>query len=520
MSFNQYRTNPGANVSNFKGRTDTPKAWPSTAVSTWMNSALFGSAGRQGWIAVLKSGTQDQAYFGGGAVDSNDDIYCGGRNNGGYTRAIKISGGDVPAFIASSKENTNSDYGDLKSFALVEVDGNLIASGMGSTGLNGYITSYGPVSTTGDNTFNPQGARDWTMIGATTNGNNFYMNGHQNLNQIKTAAKNSEFVTFAWTNKNSSYQPQWGAISLRNYASEAHGFYGDSSSGYVTRSYYYEPLDRYYMSGTNSSPNAWFLMSSKPTAAHYQRSRVTYSSSSMTSARRCYWTPSAPVGSDHFGYLLGFNNTSGHYGVEICKVSAVASSSLDGAVIWSKRLAGPISAAQVSTRALTAQPVSDADGNVYFSFSYYSDSGAGGDSKWHHSISKVSPSGALVWCNDLLFETQNGSTDYYANPTQMEINSFGDIIVSGRVSTGTGVGNDTRGYVSRLDGNGGGTGAQITMPGGHKVQYTPNTELGIITSSMVKSTLGSDLNMTNPGNNSRGQTDSSATTVTFQSSLL
>jgi len=42
MSFNQYRTNPSQAVSKFKGRTDTPKAWPSTAVSTWMNGGLFG----------------------------------------------------------------------------------------------------------------------------------------------------------------------------------------------------------------------------------------------------------------------------------------------------------------------------------------------------------------------------------------------------------------------------------------------------------------------------------------------
>lgn len=44
MSFNQYRTNPSQAVSNFKGRTDTPKAWPSTAVSAWMNGGLFGGA--------------------------------------------------------------------------------------------------------------------------------------------------------------------------------------------------------------------------------------------------------------------------------------------------------------------------------------------------------------------------------------------------------------------------------------------------------------------------------------------
>jgi hypothetical protein len=42
MSFNQYRTNPGQAVSSFKGRSETPKAWPSTAVGNWTNGGLFG----------------------------------------------------------------------------------------------------------------------------------------------------------------------------------------------------------------------------------------------------------------------------------------------------------------------------------------------------------------------------------------------------------------------------------------------------------------------------------------------
>ena len=49
MSFNQYRTNPSQAVSNFKGRTETSKAWPGTAVSTWMNGGLFGSAVNPKW---------------------------------------------------------------------------------------------------------------------------------------------------------------------------------------------------------------------------------------------------------------------------------------------------------------------------------------------------------------------------------------------------------------------------------------------------------------------------------------
>jgi len=62
MSFNQYRTNPGANVSNFKGRTDTPKAWPSTAVSTWMNGGLFGGASTPQWEILTAFRLVNNAY--------------------------------------------------------------------------------------------------------------------------------------------------------------------------------------------------------------------------------------------------------------------------------------------------------------------------------------------------------------------------------------------------------------------------------------------------------------------------
>jgi len=44
MSFRQDRTNPSTAVSNWRGRSNTPKAWPSTRTSTWMNGGLFGAA--------------------------------------------------------------------------------------------------------------------------------------------------------------------------------------------------------------------------------------------------------------------------------------------------------------------------------------------------------------------------------------------------------------------------------------------------------------------------------------------
>ena len=46
----QYRTNPSKAVSNFKGRWDSTFAWPSTAISTWLNGGLFGGAEK--WSVV------------------------------------------------------------------------------------------------------------------------------------------------------------------------------------------------------------------------------------------------------------------------------------------------------------------------------------------------------------------------------------------------------------------------------------------------------------------------------------
>ena len=43
--FRQDRTNPSSAVSNWKGRKDTAKAWPSTAVSSWLNGGVFGGSG-------------------------------------------------------------------------------------------------------------------------------------------------------------------------------------------------------------------------------------------------------------------------------------------------------------------------------------------------------------------------------------------------------------------------------------------------------------------------------------------
>ena len=52
MSFRQDRTNPSTAVSNWHGRSETPKGWPSTRVSTWMNGGLFGSTASGGFEKI------------------------------------------------------------------------------------------------------------------------------------------------------------------------------------------------------------------------------------------------------------------------------------------------------------------------------------------------------------------------------------------------------------------------------------------------------------------------------------
>ena len=94
MSFNQYRTNPSQAVSNFKGRSETPRAWPSTAVSTWTNGGLFGGAVTPQW--ELLSSFNPTSYASGFEFDAS-------AYNADWA-AIKIS------WSARSTSATNANY--------------------------------------------------------------------------------------------------------------------------------------------------------------------------------------------------------------------------------------------------------------------------------------------------------------------------------------------------------------------------------------------------------------------------
>ena len=95
--FRQDRTNPSTAVSNWRGRHDASKGWPSTAVSTWLNGGLFGGAvslagywfgGYNGWLSGLYA-TVDKLSF---ADDSMSTLGTGlsaaRRNNSGFASTV------------------------------------------------------------------------------------------------------------------------------------------------------------------------------------------------------------------------------------------------------------------------------------------------------------------------------------------------------------------------------------------------------------------------------------------------
>ena len=59
--FRQDRTNPSTKVSQWRGRSATPKGWPSTRVSTWQNGGLFGAAGAGSAMEPIETSTSTAA---------------------------------------------------------------------------------------------------------------------------------------------------------------------------------------------------------------------------------------------------------------------------------------------------------------------------------------------------------------------------------------------------------------------------------------------------------------------------
>jgi hypothetical protein len=186
--FRQDRTNPSTAVSNWRGRHESSKGWPSTAVSTWLNGGLFG-------VAVPFS-----AYFAGGLsgstygdwitrVDFPTDTFSiltatigtGGRSLGSLSNnntAGYMFGGGEETGVSSQSDEINKMLFDSETSSVLGVAMGTAMEGMGSLAnspTSGYLSGgsvlgVGAVSTVRVFTFSSDSyASDASALSAANN---------------------------------------------------------------------------------------------------------------------------------------------------------------------------------------------------------------------------------------------------------------------------------------------------------------------------------------------------------------
>ena len=144
--FRQDRTNPSTAVSNWKGRTHTPKAWASTAVSTWLNGGLFGgdfTITQTGGSYYESGGNTYVVFTGSGSITTTaahalDILVCGGGGSGGYGTGawsgwgVTYRGG--PGGGGAGGANVQSGY-------TLPAGTHTIACGAGGAGVTSWSTN-------------------------------------------------------------------------------------------------------------------------------------------------------------------------------------------------------------------------------------------------------------------------------------------------------------------------------------------------------------------------------------------
>lgn len=358
MSFNQYRTNPGQAVSNFKGRTDTPKAWPSTAVSTWLNGGLFDGSS-PGWIAV-PTASNFNGYLGSHSLDSNDNLY----------------------FAIHQGDTVNSD------------------------GPLGVILSDGTIGNANDWKYiDAQNTRPATTKGICINGSKMFA-----LVQVANVSNNQATFTCGFTPGTllPDYNKSWYENSTRDFNSGNAGAIQtfDADSNIVTGYGYNVSYNRFnvYVSllstttgvaqvlngssadtilfESNSYANSVYPIVSRNSKVgdylvvqiRYQADRVGWLAQNTTNSQsyRQYYTDSGGTlnykyggtsadtqGTNHF-YMTTYN--TGNF----AQLSRVQLS--NGSLVWNRKIQATISPSGIST---CSQPVVDSSGNIYFAWSQY-----------------------------------------------------------------------------------------------------------------------------------------------------
>ena len=171
--FRQDRTNPSTAVANWRGRHDTPKAWPSTAISTWLNGGLFGGVQIEASGGTITDYTEDGTNYrshrftstgtlvvsnagaglvdvllvAGGASGSGWSYRCGGGGAGGFRaledQSITATSYTITVGAGGTAPGSPTKLGASGSASSAALESTIASTGGGGGGASGQTAANG-----------------------------------------------------------------------------------------------------------------------------------------------------------------------------------------------------------------------------------------------------------------------------------------------------------------------------------------------------------------------------------------
>jgi len=132
--FRQDRTNPSTAVSNWRGRHDTPKGWPSTAVSSWLNGGLFGAGGAV-FAAYFAGGSGPSAVVDKFAFSDDSRTTLGTGLSAGRSHVSGAANSGVAAYFAGGRES-GGDVATVEKFLFADDSSTTLGAGLSAVRYN------------------------------------------------------------------------------------------------------------------------------------------------------------------------------------------------------------------------------------------------------------------------------------------------------------------------------------------------------------------------------------------------
>ena len=422
MSFRQDRTNPSTAISNWKGRSETPKGWPSTRVSTWMNGALFGGAPKHYWILALHVDSATTQTTGGGVdVDSDDNIYWGvtdqsGNNSTHYLIKLDTSTA-LPTVTASKKTDTaGSGLGTVQLY-----DNKVLWIGpKNAESATACITGYDKTLTTLEH----GGATRRVVITSGEDESGYPDGSHIDSSGNWWWQSMDKYSYFGWhTFQAGMFKSPWQTVNATNCPIAI-----KSNDQGTNRGTQISPwtANSYIAAGTVYSSTA-LLWGATGTSGHTGQGsnfRWSQTSSEYFSVVKTSVLTTNEGGTDYaYWWIL-----NAHPSNQSCYLVKLDTS---GTVQWVRKLVFT-SQYGAASQGLTGyvwgvapKPAVDPDGNIYVTCGFRM------NQSWGQpvvGIAKYNSSGTIQWCNTIAKEDDGSHTNWF-NPQRIRISEGGKAFI-------------------------------------------------------------------------------------------